>query len=171
MSSWSKSLKLMNFVAWLRLMNRILIVFCINCILYLNWSVDRCRPTDLAIIYSSSDAAEFIVWIIWLINTTISSAYFSCWVIMWLIHVTDSCDWFMCLIHVIDSCEWFLWLIHVTDLFDRFTWIFVVRELLEISCEDGKLSFRLHGLISNANYSTKKLTFLFFINRECNTVF
>lgn len=40
------------------------------------------------------------------------------------------------------------------------------RELLEVGREDERLSFKLRGLISNANYSTKKFTLLLFINRK-----
>ena len=111
---------------------------------------------------------ESITWISHIDQSHKTATWISDW-FMWPIRVTDFCYWFMWLIHVTDSCDWFMWMIHVTDVFDRYMWMFV-RELLEISCEDGKLSFRLHGLISNANYSTKKLTFLFFINRECNNI-
>ena len=40
------------------------------------------------------------------------------------------------------------------------------RELLEITHENQKMSFKLHGYITNANYSMKKCTFLLFINRK-----
>ena len=32
--------------------------------------------------------------------------------------------------------------------------------------EDSRLSFKIHGFVSNANYSMKKSVFLLFINRE-----
>jgi hypothetical protein len=40
------------------------------------------------------------------------------------------------------------------------------RELLEIKHGNQKMSFKLHGYITNANYSMKKCTFLLFINRK-----
>lgn len=47
------------------------------------------------------------------------------------------------------------------------TWISdPLRELLEVNHEDEKLKFKLHGFVSNANYSVKKCVFLLFINRE-----
>ncbi|GFY24499.1 DNA mismatch repair protein Mlh1 [Trichonephila clavipes] len=42
----------------------------------------------------------------------------------------------------------------------------VARELLELELEDKKLKFKAKGLISNANYSVKKCTFLLFINNR-----
>ncbi|GFR26528.1 DNA mismatch repair protein Mlh1, partial [Trichonephila clavata] len=39
-------------------------------------------------------------------------------------------------------------------------------ELLELELEDKKLKFKAKGLISNANYSVKKCTFLLFINNR-----
>lgn len=42
----------------------------------------------------------------------------------------------------------------------------VARELLEVKYEDEKLRFKLDGHVTNANYSTKKLTFLLFINHR-----
>jgi len=42
----------------------------------------------------------------------------------------------------------------------------VARELLEVEKEDEKYGFKLHGYISNANYSMKKFTFLLFINHR-----
>lgn len=42
----------------------------------------------------------------------------------------------------------------------------IARELLEVGREDERLSFKLRGLISNANYSTKKFTLLLFINHR-----
>ena len=44
--------------------------------------------------------------------------------------------------------------------------VYIFRELLEVSQEDPKLSYKLHGFVSNANYSMKKGTFLLFINRK-----
>lgn len=41
----------------------------------------------------------------------------------------------------------------------------VHRELLEVGCEDQKLTFKLNGYISNANYSVKKCILILFINR------
>jgi len=40
------------------------------------------------------------------------------------------------------------------------------KELLEVSLEDTQLSFKLHGYISNANYSIKRCTLLLFINHR-----
>ena len=42
----------------------------------------------------------------------------------------------------------------------------VAKELLEVSADDEKLKFKLHGFISNANYSVKKCIFLLFINHR-----
>lgn len=42
----------------------------------------------------------------------------------------------------------------------------IARELLEVNHEDDKLAFKVHGLITNANYSTKKCTLLLFINHR-----
>lgn len=42
----------------------------------------------------------------------------------------------------------------------------VAKELLELELEDKKLKFKAKGLISNANYSVKKCTFLLFINNR-----
>lgn len=42
----------------------------------------------------------------------------------------------------------------------------VARELLEVSCDNQKYAFKMHGYISNANYSVKKLQFLLFINHR-----
>lgn len=42
----------------------------------------------------------------------------------------------------------------------------VAKELLEIACEDDGLKFSAKGLISNANYSVKRCTFLLFINHR-----
>ena len=42
----------------------------------------------------------------------------------------------------------------------------VARELLEITCEDERHGFKLHGHVSNANYSVKKCIFLLFINHR-----
>ncbi|XP_074614819.1 DNA mismatch repair protein Mlh1-like [Acropora palmata] len=42
----------------------------------------------------------------------------------------------------------------------------VARELLEVSCDNQRYSFKMHGYISNANYSVKKLQFLLFINHR-----
>lgn len=42
----------------------------------------------------------------------------------------------------------------------------VARELLAVDCKDEKLNFRCKGLVSNANYSVKKCTFLLFINHR-----
>lgn len=41
-------------------------------------------------------------------------------------------------------------------------------ELLPVTISDDKLSLRVRGLVTNANYSNKKLTFLLFINRKSN---
>ncbi|KAL4222892.1 DNA mismatch repair protein [Mactra antiquata] len=42
----------------------------------------------------------------------------------------------------------------------------VARELLEVEHTDDKLSFKLHGYVTNANYNVKKGTFLLFINHR-----
>ncbi|PVD30065.1 hypothetical protein C0Q70_09326 [Pomacea canaliculata] len=42
----------------------------------------------------------------------------------------------------------------------------IARELLEIDHEVKKLSVKMHGLVSNANYSMKKSVFLLFINHR-----
>ncbi|KAL7384031.1 hypothetical protein ABVT39_022991 [Epinephelus coioides] len=42
----------------------------------------------------------------------------------------------------------------------------VSRELIEVSCEDQKLSYKLKGYISNANYSVKKCILVLFINHR-----
>ncbi|XP_072029569.1 DNA mismatch repair protein Mlh1-like [Amphiura filiformis] len=42
----------------------------------------------------------------------------------------------------------------------------VARELIEVKHENTKLSFKLDGQISNANYSVKKCIFLLFINHR-----
>ncbi|XP_026674138.1 DNA mismatch repair protein Mlh1 isoform X2 [Ceratina calcarata] len=42
----------------------------------------------------------------------------------------------------------------------------VARELLEVELEDTKYKFKVHGLITNPNYSNKKLVFLLFINNR-----
>ena len=43
--------------------------------------------------------------------------------------------------------------------------ILIFRELLDIENENTRLGFKLNGLVTNANYSTKKPIFLLFINR------
>jgi len=42
----------------------------------------------------------------------------------------------------------------------------VSRELIDVSKEDTKLGFKMKGLISNSNYSSKKFTLLLFINHR-----
>lgn len=42
----------------------------------------------------------------------------------------------------------------------------VARELLEVNFENQRFAFKMHGYISNANYSVKKLQFLLFINHR-----
>lgn len=42
----------------------------------------------------------------------------------------------------------------------------IAREMLEVEHEDNKLSFKVHGFVTNANYSTKKCTLLLFINHR-----
>ncbi|CAL1275114.1 unnamed protein product [Larinioides sclopetarius] len=42
----------------------------------------------------------------------------------------------------------------------------VARELIDLEVEDNHLKFKAKGLISNANYSVKKCTFLLFINNR-----
>lgn len=43
---------------------------------------------------------------------------------------------------------------------------FLHRELLEVKAEDGTLKCKLHGFVTNVNYSTKKMMFLLFINHR-----
>ncbi|KAK2852928.1 hypothetical protein Q7C36_008129 [Tachysurus vachellii] len=40
------------------------------------------------------------------------------------------------------------------------------REMIEVGCEDQKLSFRMNGYTSNANYSVKKCILILFINHR-----
>ncbi|KAK3573578.1 hypothetical protein QTP86_028182, partial [Hemibagrus guttatus] len=40
------------------------------------------------------------------------------------------------------------------------------REVMEVGCEDQKLSFKMKGYISNANYSVKKCILILFINHR-----
>jgi len=42
----------------------------------------------------------------------------------------------------------------------------IARELLDVTIADSRLGFKLTGLVSNANYSTKKPSFLLFINHR-----
>jgi DNA mismatch repair protein MLH1 len=42
----------------------------------------------------------------------------------------------------------------------------IARELLAVDIHDSKLSFQLHGQVTNANFSTKKCIFLLFINHR-----
>lgn len=42
----------------------------------------------------------------------------------------------------------------------------VSRELIEVSCEDQKLNFKMKGFVSNANYSMKKCVLILFINHR-----
>ena len=42
----------------------------------------------------------------------------------------------------------------------------VCRELLEVEHEDEKLAFKLHALVTNANYNMRKAVMLLFINRK-----
>ncbi|XP_047458140.1 DNA mismatch repair protein Mlh1 [Mugil cephalus] len=42
----------------------------------------------------------------------------------------------------------------------------VSRELIEVGCEDQKLSYKMKGYISNANYSVKKCILILFINHR-----
>uniref|UniRef100_A0AAY4E1M2 DNA mismatch repair protein MLH1 n=1 Tax=Denticeps clupeoides TaxID=299321 RepID=A0AAY4E1M2_9TELE len=44
--------------------------------------------------------------------------------------------------------------------------VVVSRELIEVGCDDQKLSFKLKGYISNANYSVKKCIVILFINHR-----
>eukprot|EP00002_Diphylleia_rotans_P021501 TRINITY_DN4181_c0_g1_i1.p1 TRINITY_DN4181_c0_g1~~TRINITY_DN4181_c0_g1_i1.p1 ORF type:complete len:725 (-),score=164.77 TRINITY_DN4181_c0_g1_i1:66-2240(-) len=49
----------------------------------------------------------------------------------------------------------------------------VAKELLPVSCSIPEISFSLTGYISNANYNSKKLTFILFINKrlvECSSI-
>lgn len=43
----------------------------------------------------------------------------------------------------------------------------VASELLPIEKSFEELNFKANGLISNANYNTKRMTLLLFINRKC----
>ena len=42
----------------------------------------------------------------------------------------------------------------------------IAKELLEVNLEDTQYAFKLHGYVSNANYSVKKCTLLLFINHR-----
>lgn len=42
----------------------------------------------------------------------------------------------------------------------------VSRELIEVSCEDQKLAYKMKGYVSNANYSVKKCILILFINHR-----
>lgn len=42
----------------------------------------------------------------------------------------------------------------------------IARELQEVQAEDEALKFKLRGYVTNANYSTKKIVFLLFINHR-----
>ncbi|KAG1685933.1 DNA mismatch repair protein Mlh1 [Nymphon striatum] len=42
----------------------------------------------------------------------------------------------------------------------------VARELLKVNAEDDKLKFKMSGLVTNANFSVKKMIFLLFINNR-----
>ncbi|XP_060070717.1 DNA mismatch repair protein Mlh1-like isoform X2 [Ylistrum balloti] len=42
----------------------------------------------------------------------------------------------------------------------------IAKELVEIEHEDSRLCFKVHGFVTNANYSTKKCTMLLFINHR-----
>ncbi|XP_033762877.1 DNA mismatch repair protein Mlh1-like [Pecten maximus] len=42
----------------------------------------------------------------------------------------------------------------------------IAREMVEVEHEDSKLSFKVHGFVTNANYSMKKCTMLLFINHR-----
>lgn len=41
-----------------------------------------------------------------------------------------------------------------------------LRELLELEVKNSEFNFKVEGLVSNANYNTKKFTFLLFINHR-----
>lgn len=45
------------------------------------------------------------------------------------------------------------------------------RELLEVDSDDAELGFKMQGLVTNANYSVKKLQFLLFINRKSHWLY
>lgn len=42
----------------------------------------------------------------------------------------------------------------------------VFRELLEVEFKDDTYKFKMHALITNANYTNKKMIFLLFINNR-----
>lgn len=42
----------------------------------------------------------------------------------------------------------------------------VARELLEVELVDDAYKFKIHGLITNPNYSSKRMTLLLFINHR-----
>lgn len=45
----------------------------------------------------------------------------------------------------------------------------VKRELSELAFENKEFAFSAKGYVSSANYSAKRGTFIFFINRELDT--
>ena len=42
----------------------------------------------------------------------------------------------------------------------------IAKELLEIQIDDNTYKFKLHALVTNANYSSKRLTLILFINHR-----
>lgn len=42
----------------------------------------------------------------------------------------------------------------------------IAKELMEVTLEDETLKFKLHGYLTNVNYSTKKGILLLFINHR-----
>lgn len=42
----------------------------------------------------------------------------------------------------------------------------VARELLELELQDESYQFKMHALITNPNYTSKRMTFLLFINNR-----
>jgi len=42
----------------------------------------------------------------------------------------------------------------------------IARELLEVELDDNAYKFKMHGLITNANYTNKRIMMLLFINNR-----
>lgn len=61
---------------------------------------------------------------------------------------------------------WFLWWFMVSPKLHMLPFFPHSRELLEVEVNDEALKLKLHGFVTNANYSTKKMGFLLFINHR-----